>query len=306
MESGDWKDDEQRQMIVNKIMDIFKKHLPFSAYERLQELIKIAERVEEEVYTAATSQSEYSRKICLNMLIVDTRLQHSLEPLDSTDQTDDLNGEDWQEEVYRKIKAMKELYLLESSTGNPQGEDWQEEVYQKIKAMKDLYLLDLNAVHQKVISKLQQHVSLQLPENERVEKLKALKYMLERYMQFHVSLQRPENERLEKLKALKYMLERYMQFVQISKHGIRANHKDKLGTYESQIIIILSADRRLQAATTPQQQTQALPSPRTQYLQQSEPTHSLTLVQSGGPNIAATLSGGSNAQQNMMNSIQPI
>ncbi|KAJ0768955.1 putative coactivator CBP, KIX domain superfamily, mediator complex subunit 15, KIX [Helianthus annuus] len=56
MESGDWKDDEQRQMIVNKIMDIFKKHLPFSAYERLQELKKIAERVEEEVYTAATSQ----------------------------------------------------------------------------------------------------------------------------------------------------------------------------------------------------------------------------------------------------------
>ncbi|KAJ0944660.1 putative coactivator CBP, KIX domain superfamily, mediator complex subunit 15, KIX [Helianthus annuus] len=277
MESGDWKDDEQRQMIVNKIMDIFKKHLPFSAYERLQELIKIAERVEEEVYTAATSQSEYSRKICLNMLILDTRLQHSLEPLDSTDQTDDLKGEDWQEEVYRKLKAMKELYLLESSTGNPQGEDWQEEVYQKIKAMKDLYLLDLNAVHQKVITKLQQHVSLQLPENERVEKLK----------------------------ALKYMLERYMQFVQISKHGIRANHKDKLGTYESQIIIILSADRRLRAAT-PQQQTQALPSPRTQYLQQSEPTHSLTLVQSGGPNIAASLSGGSNAQQNMMNSIQPI
>ncbi|MFS7895743.1 putative mediator complex subunit 15, KIX domain-containing protein [Helianthus anomalus] len=40
MESGDWKDDEQRQMIVNKIMDIFKKHLPFSAYERLQELKK--------------------------------------------------------------------------------------------------------------------------------------------------------------------------------------------------------------------------------------------------------------------------
>ncbi|KAJ0936749.1 putative coactivator CBP, KIX domain superfamily, mediator complex subunit 15, KIX [Helianthus annuus] len=267
MESGDWKDDEQRQMIVNKIMDIFKKHLPFSAYERLQELKKIAERVEEEVYTAATTQSEYSRKICLNMLILDTRLQHSLEPLDSTDQTDDLKGEDWQEEVYRKIKAMKELYLLESSTGNPHGEDWQEEVYQKIKAMKDLYLLDLNAVHQKVISKLQQHVSLQLPENERVEKLK----------------------------ALKYMLERYMQFVQISKHGIRANHKDKLGTYESQIIIILSADRRLRAAT-----------PQQQYLQQSEPTHSLTLVQSGGPNIAATLSGGSNAQQNMMNSIQPI
>ncbi|KAM0029647.1 putative coactivator CBP, KIX domain superfamily, mediator complex subunit 15, KIX [Helianthus debilis subsp. tardiflorus] len=277
MESGDWKDDEQRQMIVNKIMDIFKKHLPFSAYERLQELKKIAERVEEEVYTNATSQSEYSRKICLNMLILDTRLQHSLEPLDSTDQTDDLKGEDWQEEVYRKIKTMKELYLLELSTGNPHGEDWQEEVYQKIKAMKDLYLLDLNAVHQKVISKLQQHVSLQLPENKRVEKLK----------------------------ALKYMLERYMQFVQISKHGIRANHKDKLGTYESQIIIILGADRRLRAATH-QQQTQALPSPRTQYLQQSEPTHSLTLIQSGGPNIAATLSGGSNAQQNMMNSIQPI
>lgn len=37
-------------------MDTLKKHLPFSGQEGLQELKKIAERFEEKIYTAATSQ----------------------------------------------------------------------------------------------------------------------------------------------------------------------------------------------------------------------------------------------------------
>ncbi|KAD4178631.1 hypothetical protein E3N88_27222 [Mikania micrantha] len=75
MESGDWKGQLQRKRIVSKIMDVLKRHLPFSKYERLQELKKIAERIEEEIYTASTSQSEYSRKTCFMMLTIETRLQ---------------------------------------------------------------------------------------------------------------------------------------------------------------------------------------------------------------------------------------
>ncbi|KAJ0593879.1 putative coactivator CBP, KIX domain superfamily, mediator complex subunit 15, KIX [Helianthus annuus] len=129
-----WRAQMQRERIAKKIMDTLKTHLPFSGYERLQELKKIAQRVEVEIYTAATSQSEYARKICLNILIMETRLQTLMRsnsaadtvnrsvPLDSTAQTRKKDGGDWQEEIYEKIKALKDLYLLD---------------------LKDLYLLDL-------------------------------------------------------------------------------------------------------------------------------------------------------------------
>ncbi|KAJ0593875.1 putative coactivator CBP, KIX domain superfamily, mediator complex subunit 15, KIX [Helianthus annuus] len=241
MESGDWRDQLQRQTFLCKIMDTLKRHLPFSKYERLQELKKIAERVEQEIYTTATNQSEYTRKICFMMLTMETRLQNPVRsksnadilynsvnpsvPLDSS-----AKDGDWQEEVYQQIKAMKDLYLLDSTaqTGNPNGEDVQEEVYQKIKAMKDLYLLDLFDMHQKIVSKFQQLDSLP---------------------------QQPENEVLEKLKVFKNMLERYMQFLQIPKHGILANYKDKLCTYERQIISVINVNKGKPRPS--QQQSQA-------------------------------------------------
>ncbi|XP_076952496.1 uncharacterized protein LOC143626231 isoform X3 [Bidens hawaiensis] len=229
MESGDWRAQLQRERTVDKIMDTLKRHLPFTVYDRLQELEKIAQRVEEEIYTAATSQSEYTQKICFMMLTMDTRLQNPMPPnsaalynsvnpsvpLDSS-----ANSKDWQAEVYQQIKTMKDMYLY--------GDDWQEEVYQKIKAMKELYLPDLNDMHHKILSKLQQHDSLP---------------------------QQPKNEQLEKLKVFKNILERFMQFLQIPKQGILANYKDKLGTYEKHIINVINANRRKQAA--PQQQPQA-------------------------------------------------
>ncbi|KAC9988346.1 hypothetical protein E3N88_44978 [Mikania micrantha] len=387
MECGDWRAQLQRQRSVNKLMDILTRHLPFSGYERLQELKKIAVRVEEEIYTVSTSQSEYSRKICLNMLMIETRLQNPMSyslqsnspsfsvPLDLTAQAGNPNGGDWQEEVYQKVKAMKELYLLDlrptqgasgleaigdhvmqpgdwraqlsaasrerirnritdtlkrhlpfsrherlhelekiaetveekiyttatcqseysrklcfmmltmesrsqnfmsdtmrsnsgalyssvnssvpldstSQTGNQNGGNWQEEVYKKIKAMKDLYLLDLNDLHQRVVSKLQQH---DLP-------------------------QQLENEQLEKLKIFKNMLERYMQLLQIPKHGIIAIIKDKLGSYEKQIIHVINLSRRRRVNPQQQPQAQALPPPHMQSLQQSEQAYfQLTQVQS--------------------------
>ncbi|MFS7928575.1 putative coactivator CBP, KIX domain superfamily, mediator complex subunit 15, KIX [Helianthus anomalus] len=210
---------------------------------------------------------------------------------------------DQQKQLFQQQRAMPEASStsLDSTaqTGNSNGGDWQEEVYQKIKAMKDLYLLDLNDMHQKIIGKLQQYDSLP---------------------------QQPKNEQLEKLKVFKNMLERYMQFLQIPKNSILPNYKDKLGTYEKQIIQVINSNRRKPVG--PQQQAQALPPANMQSMQQSQQTHSqLTQVQSQetqmnlqGGSMAAmqpnnmgnlqqsnvpSLSGGSNLQQNMMNPIQP-
>ncbi|KAI3692446.1 hypothetical protein L6452_32262 [Arctium lappa] len=216
---------------------------------------------------------------------------------------------DQQKQLFQQQRPMPEASStsLDSTaqTGNPNGGDWQEEVYQKIKAMKDLYLLDLNDMHQKILAKLQQHDSLP---------------------------QQPKNEQLEKLKVFKNMLERFMAFLQIPKHNILANYKDKLGTYEKQIVNVINSNRRKPAAA--QQQTQALPPPHLPSVQQPQQTHSqLTQVQPHESqmnsqmqtvnlqgsmaamqqnnmgtlqqNSVSSVPGASNAQQNMMSSIQP-
>ncbi|KAG1361435.1 hypothetical protein COCNU_09G008980 [Cocos nucifera] len=79
--AGDWRSQLQhdtRQRIVNKIMDILKRHLPISVPEGLNELHKIAVRFEEKIYTAATSQSDYLRKFSLKMLSMEMKTQHAL------------------------------------------------------------------------------------------------------------------------------------------------------------------------------------------------------------------------------------
>ncbi|KAG2723180.1 hypothetical protein I3843_02G137400 [Carya illinoinensis] len=79
MDAGDWRTElqpEARQRIVSKIMDTLKRHLPVSGQEGLQELRKIAIRFEEKIFTAATSQGDYLRKISLKMLTMETKSQN--------------------------------------------------------------------------------------------------------------------------------------------------------------------------------------------------------------------------------------
>nr|XP_028955283.1 mediator of RNA polymerase II transcription subunit 15a-like isoform X3 [Malus domestica] len=87
MDAGDWRSQLQadsRQRIVNKIMDTLKRHLPFFGQDGLRELSKIVVRFEEKIYTAATSQSDYLRKISLRMLTMETKYQNSMgNPLQS-------------------------------------------------------------------------------------------------------------------------------------------------------------------------------------------------------------------------------
>ncbi|KAG2723208.1 hypothetical protein I3843_02G137700 [Carya illinoinensis] len=81
MDSGDWRTGlppDSRQRIVSKIMDTLKRHLPVSGQEGLHELRKIAVRFEEKIFTAATSQGDYLRKISLKMLTVETKSQNPL------------------------------------------------------------------------------------------------------------------------------------------------------------------------------------------------------------------------------------
>ncbi|PIN26581.1 hypothetical protein CDL12_00648 [Handroanthus impetiginosus] len=79
MEDGDWRsqlDPASRQRTLNQIMETLKRHLPFSGQEGLLEIVKIAVRFEEKIYTAATSQSDYLRKISLKLLTMETKSQN--------------------------------------------------------------------------------------------------------------------------------------------------------------------------------------------------------------------------------------
>ena len=68
---------DSRRMIVNKIMDTLKRHLPSSGPEGQQEIERIAARFEEKVYTDATSQPDYLRTISLKMRTMETKVTKS-------------------------------------------------------------------------------------------------------------------------------------------------------------------------------------------------------------------------------------
>ncbi|XP_028766424.1 mediator of RNA polymerase II transcription subunit 15a [Neltuma alba] len=81
MDTSDWRaqlQPDSRQRIVNKIMETLKRHLPISGEEGLHELRKIAQRFEEKIYTAATSQPDYLRKISLKMLTMENKSQNNM------------------------------------------------------------------------------------------------------------------------------------------------------------------------------------------------------------------------------------
>ncbi|KAE8680832.1 Mediator of RNA polymerase II transcription subunit 15a [Hibiscus syriacus] len=81
MDPGDWRAQlhpDSRQRIVNKIMDTLKRHLPFSGQDGLNELRKIAVRFEDKIFAAATSQTDYLRRISLKMLAMENKSQNAI------------------------------------------------------------------------------------------------------------------------------------------------------------------------------------------------------------------------------------
>ncbi|XP_008789502.1 mediator of RNA polymerase II transcription subunit 15a isoform X2 [Phoenix dactylifera] len=79
--SGDWRTllpHELRQWIVDDlIMGTLKRSFPIAVPGALNELQKIAERFEEKIYTAATSETDYLRIISLKMLTMERKPQHT-------------------------------------------------------------------------------------------------------------------------------------------------------------------------------------------------------------------------------------
>ncbi|CAH2037469.1 unnamed protein product [Thlaspi arvense] len=98
------------------------------------------------------------------------------------------NVMDQQRQLYQSQRTLPEMpsSSLDSTaqTENANGVDWQEEVFQKIKAMKEAYLPDLNEIYQRVATKLQQDSLPPQQRSDQFEKLKQFKTMLERMIQF--------------------------------------------------------------------------------------------------------------------------
>ncbi|KAL5758677.1 hypothetical protein ACOSP7_021288 [Xanthoceras sorbifolium] len=89
MDADDWRNQLQynsRRRIINKIVDTLKRHVPFSGSEGLspgrevlRELGKIAARFERKIYTSASSQTDYLRKISLKLLSIESKYETMLE-----------------------------------------------------------------------------------------------------------------------------------------------------------------------------------------------------------------------------------
>ncbi|KAJ6932371.1 mediator of RNA polymerase II transcription subunit 15a-like [Populus alba x Populus x berolinensis] len=82
--------------------------------------------------------------------------------------------------------------------------------------MKKTYFPEINEMYQRIAAKLQQLDSLP---------------------------QQPKSEQLEKLMVFKAMLERLITFLQVSKNNITPGFKEKLGSYEKQIVSFLKPSR---------------------------------------------------------------
>ncbi|XP_021818045.1 mediator of RNA polymerase II transcription subunit 15a-like isoform X2 [Prunus avium] len=92
------------------------------------------------------------------------------------------NVMDQQNQLYQSQRPLPETSSNSTAqTGHATGGDWQEEVFQKIKFMKEMYLPELSEMYQKIATKLQQLDSLpQQPKSEQLEKLKMFRTILER------------------------------------------------------------------------------------------------------------------------------
>jgi PAX-interacting protein 1 len=80
--------------------------------------------------------------------------------------------------------------------------------------------------------------------------------------------QQPKSEQLEKLEVFKAMLERLITFLQVSKNNITPSFKEKLGSYEKQIVSFLNPSRFWRPI--PNLQLGQLPQPHVQPMQQSQ------------------------------------
>ncbi|XP_061980964.1 mediator of RNA polymerase II transcription subunit 15a-like isoform X4 [Populus nigra] len=213
---------------------------------------------------------------------------------------------DQQKQLYQPQRALPETSStsLDSTaeTGHANGADWQEEIYQKIKVMKETYLPEINEMYQRIATKLQQHDPLlQQPKLEQLEKLKVFKVMLERLIGF---LQVPKNNITIGFKEkLGYYEKQILGFLNQSRY-----RKPIPNLQQGQL-----SQPHIQPMQQPQSQVPQLQSHENQLnpqlqsmnMQVSVPKMQQNNMSSLLHNSLSTLSGDSTSQSNMMNPIQP-
>ncbi|XP_051195620.1 uncharacterized protein [Lolium perenne] len=159
---GDWLlQPEDRSRVVNKIVETLRMHLP----EGLDELQRIAVRLEENFYGVATNQADYLRKICLKMLSVEAETQQA------PGNAQVIPNQNNPGQVSEDSTAQ---------TGHAGAGDWQEEIYQKIRSLKEQHFAELNELFNKLSVKLQ-HVDSVVPcpaPSELYERMESFKIML--------------------------------------------------------------------------------------------------------------------------------
>ncbi|KAK2973641.1 hypothetical protein RJ640_014969 [Escallonia rubra] len=211
---------------------------------------------------------------------------------------------DQQKQLFQPQRAIPEASSasLDSTaqTGNASGGDLQEEIYQKIKAMKDMYLADLSEMYQKIAGKLQQHDSLpQQPKNEQLEKLKIFKTMLERLITF---LQVPKSSVIP---GFKDKLGAYEKQITNFLHSNRPR-KPVSSMQQGQALSMHSMQQPQPQMTQMQNHdSQMNPQMQSMNLQGSVATMQQNTMNSLQHNSLSPLLGVSNAQQSMMNSLLP-
>ncbi|XP_011009751.1 PREDICTED: mediator of RNA polymerase II transcription subunit 15a-like isoform X1 [Populus euphratica] len=254
---------DSRKRIIDKIMETLKRHLLFSGQEGLQELKKIVVRFEEKIYTASTNQSDYLRKISLEMLSMEIRSQnamptapmdpaasHSMPPevqnqglflpiLLSTDHSQarqQLVSQNMQNcmasngvQSYAGLQAALPpvsgvtLTIPNTVVQNPNMQS-----IPGIQWDKGFPTLCLPILRDKCQIKVMKETYF--PEiNEMHQRIAA------RLQQLDSLPHQPNSEQLEKLEIFKTMLERLITFLQVSKNNITPSFKEKLGPMRSRL-----------------------------------------------------------------------
>ncbi|KAJ9189965.1 hypothetical protein P3X46_001208 [Hevea brasiliensis] len=210
---------------------------------------------------------------------------------------------DQQKQLYQSQRPLPETSStsLDSTaqTGHANGGDWQEEVYQKIKAMKEMYLPELNEMYQKIATKLQQHDSLpQQPKSEQLEKLKIFKTMLERILAFlQVSKSNVLPGYKEKLGSYEKQITNFI--------NTNRPRKPMTSLQQGQLPQPHIQQPQSQVPQVQSHDNQMNPHMQSVSLQGSLPTLQQNNMSSLQHNSLPSLSGFSTSQPNMMNSLQP-
>ncbi|XWS11745.1 hypothetical protein CRYUN_Cryun37aG0026500 [Craigia yunnanensis] len=188
-----------------------------------------------------------------------------------------------------------------AQTGPANGGDWQEEVYQKIKTMKETYLPELNEMYQKIAAKFQQHDSLpQQPKSEQLDKLKMFKTMLERIITFLS---------VSKANILPTFKDKFSVYEKQIMNFVNSNIRKPVSALQQGQLppphMHSMQQSQPQINQTQSHDNQMNPQLQSINLQGSVPTMQPNNMRSLQHNSLSSLPGVSTAQQTMLNSLQP-